>query len=125
MGNRVLKIHLYRDEDTSLALCGKTTESGSTDHEETSCNTCSGIYSTNMEWYSKIRNRHMEPKNDTGSGDIYTRSDLEAGLMRMGWGSTFINEILDNTKLFRNVALDREIRLADNPWEGLTTVTKR
>lgn len=125
MGNRKLKIHLYRDEDTSLALCGKTTESGSTDHEETSCNTCSGIYSTNMEWYSKIRNRHMVAKAETGEGDIYTRSDLEAGLMRMGWGFTFINEILDNTKLFRNVALDGEARIKDDPWKALTTVVER
>lgn len=117
---RKLKLHLLRPDESVRAMCGKVTESASHDHEQTSCKTCSGMYMTNMEWYSRIRNKHVEPVGDTGEGDIYTRSDLEAGLFRMGWGNIMVTEILDNTKIFRNVAIGREVNpqgyIKGAPW---------
>ena len=75
-----------------------------------------------MEWYLKVRNKTLEAKEDTGSEDIYTRADLEAGLMRIGWREHAIREVLDNTKLFRNVSIPFGLTIDGSPWTGLTTV---
>lgn len=115
--SRQLKTHLYKPEvevgvpSDYRALCGKVTENGTTDPEQISCNTCSGIYRTNVEWYSQVKNKAVTAKNDTGEGDIYTRGDVESGLMRLGFGYGTITAILNKTTIFRNVSMEEE-RLA-------------
>ena len=111
MAKRELKIHMLRPQEGQImdpytALCGKITANhGTTDPETVSCKSCSGIYRTNMEWYSQVKNRHMVAKDNTGSGDIYTRQDVEAGLIRLGWREHAIREVLDQTNIFRNICI--------------------
>ena len=103
---RERKIHLFKNDGTLVALCGKVTWDYTTeDPEIISCKSCSGMYRTNMEWYSNVRNKHLESKDATGSGDIYTRQDVEAVLMRLVFREHAIESILDDTKIFRNVSM--------------------
>jgi hypothetical protein len=112
---RELKIHMLRpQEDSNLSMCGITSENMTRDPETVTCKHCSGFYRTNMEWYSQVRNRGVAALGQTGEGDLYTRQDLEAGLARLGWTPTAINEVLSNTKLFRNVFLHSEV---PDPWQ--------
>lgn len=113
---KALKIHLLRPDCTSLAMCGKITENSTTDPETISCKTCSGLYRTNMEWYSQLRNKQLETTDVTGKGDIYTRLDVEAGLKRLGWQESAIAELLDKTSVFRNVFLRSEVRRRSDVW---------
>lgn len=118
---RELKIHLLRPDNNEklgehmhLTMCGIITESSTTDPEVVSCKHCSGAYRTNMEWYSQVKNKAMEARATTGEGDLYTRQDLEAGLVRLGWTTSAVREVLDNTNLFRNVFLATE---QPDPWQ--------
>jgi hypothetical protein len=112
---RELKIHMLRpDYDSVTALCGKVTENSTTDPETVSCKSCSGMYRTNMEWYSQVHNRAVEARGQSGEGDLYTRRDLEAGLARLGWSDTMIAEVLNKTSLFRDVFLASE---KPDPWQ--------
>lgn len=122
---RELKVHLVRLEEDqkddqylekvkALSLCGIMTENMTNDVEAVSCKTCSGIYRTNVEWYSQVQNGALTSRTNTGSGDIYTRQDLFSGLLRLGWGMTAIREILDNTNIFRDVFLESETN--PDPW---------
>lgn len=114
---RELKVHLIRPVEnniTKIAMCGKISENNTDDPEAVSCKSCSGMYRTNMEWYSQVRNRGVAACGQTGEGDLYTRQDLEAGLARLGWTATAIREVLSNTNLFRNVFLHSEI---PDPWQ--------
>ena len=110
---RELKIHLLRSE-TRVALCGKVTENSTTDPEEVTCKSCSGMYRTNMEWYSQVRNKAVESRGQSGEGDLYTRSDLEAGLARIGWTKAAIRQVLNETQIFRDVVLAGD---SLDPWE--------
>lgn len=119
---RELKMHLYKPDvmpgvpSDYRALCGKVTENGTTDPEQISCNTCSGIYRTNVEWYSQVKNKAVEAVGPTGSGDLYTRQDVEMGLIRLGMTAPAIKVILDKTSLFRNVFLEEERNPEVDPW---------
>lgn len=114
---RELKVHLLREADTvfevGMALCGKKTENSTEDPETVSCKSCSGMYRTNMEWYSQVRNKAVESRGQSGEGDLYTRSDIEAGLGRLGWSPTMIAEVLDKTSLFRDVYIRTDVV---DPW---------
>lgn len=119
MAKRELKVHLLRprkkyEPKHNQALCGKITENSTTDAESVSCKSCSGIYRTNMEWYSQVRNKAVESRRQSGEGDLYTRSDLEAGLARIGWTNAAIRQVLNETQVFRDVVLAGD---SLDPWE--------
>lgn len=116
---RELKIHLLRPTENnilSLSMCGKITENNTSDPELITCKSCSGMYRTNVEWYSQVKNKNMVARAETGEGDLYTRQDLEAGLSRLGWTESMILIVLDDTKLFRNVPLPGEMTSA-SAWQ--------
>lgn len=113
---RALKTHMYKpdyEKGDLRALCGKVSENTTSDPEAVSCNTCSGIYRTNLEWYSQVRNKAVEGKGANGDFDLYTRRDIEAGLMRLGWSRAAVFEILTKTHVFRDVILLSE---SPDPW---------
>lgn len=106
---RVLKTHLLRpDTDPKISMCGIITENSTDDPELITCQHCSGFYRTNMEWYSQVRNKAVASRTQTGEGDLYTRLDVEAGLLRLGWSTPAIKQLLDNTQIFRNIMIDGE-----------------
>lgn len=117
---RELKMHLLRPNNNDhlgkslgWTACGIITESSTKDPEAVTCKHCSGFYRTNLEWYSQVKNRAVEGRGQTGDGDLYTRSDLEAGLARMGWSMAAIKSILDNTPIFRSGIMPVE---SPDPW---------
>lgn len=114
---RELKVHLLRPSENNilkLAMCGKITVEMTEDPESVTCKSCSGMYRTNVEWYSQVKNNVLVGRGGAGSGDLYTRSDLESGLRRLGWSESAISQILNNTEIFRDWALPGD-KL--DPWE--------
>ena len=118
MAKRELKMHLKRDDSDVLsdysARCGIITENSTDDPEAITCQHCSGFYRTNLEWYSQVKNGALVNRGQTGEGDLYTRSDVEAGLKRLGWSDAAIMQILMNTKIFRDTLLPGD---SVDPWQ--------